>query len=342
MVRRATGAGLSAAGRGAFDCFDPASAPVAVRLFADSVLSTPASVARHTERLVTIAAATRYLSINIEGVGAARQKLDAHLRDMLDDTSVTLSFPAGSSTPVDVLPRCPLLAPERGFCEWSEARLMVPAETAWFPQSVELTEFLTGEATVDRVRLGARLDDIVDAAEGCFDAARWPTPAMQHDAWMNRRVAVCLSGHAMLHECFAYTPSALHQLTGWVSARLQGRSTWHASRRRPLPAIREADPSRGMPHGRLRDEWSRRWRGAVDATAVRHRNLLAMRVDALAYRSVATGRLVTELLPLLVHADVVGRAHALDLTADESVVFAQRLKAALQQRHALDQIAKHV
>ena len=291
---------------------------------------------------MTIAAATEHLSISIEGAPVARQRLDHHLRDMLDGTTATLSIPPEPPTSVDVLPRCPLLAPERGSCEWSQARFMVPAETAWYPESVELTGFLDGDGAIDRARLGDRLDEIVDTAEACFDAARWPTPAMQYDAWMNRRVAVCLSGHATLHECFAYTLSALHQITGWASARLQGRSTWHASRRRPLPAILEANPSRGMPRGRLRDEWSRRWQGAVDATAVRHRNLLAMRIDALAYRSIVSGRLVIELLPLLVHADIVSRAHSLELHGDESVVFAQRLNAALQQRHALDQIAKHV
>lgn len=342
MVRQATGAAFSASGHTTVDEFDPESAPVALRLRADSVLSTPASVARHTERLVTIAAATRHLSITLTGADGARQELAEHLRDMLVGTAAELSIAPRPSTPADVLPRCPLLVPEQGCCEWSETGLMVPAETAWFPQSVRLTDFLDRDGAVDRSRLGTRLDDIVDAAEACFDAARWPTPAMQHDAWMNRRVAVCVSGHSELHEYFAYTLSALHQLTGWISARLQGRSMWHASRRRPLPAILEADPSRGMPQGRLRDEWSHRWRRAVDATAVRHRNLLAIQADALAYRSLVTAELVTELLPLLVHADVVGRAGSLALGKDESVDFGKRLEAALQQRHALDQIAKHV
>ena len=342
MVRRETGADFLAAGEAAVGSFNPESAPVALRLCADTVLSTPAAVARLTERLVTIAAATRHLSINIEGAGAARQRLADHLRDMLGGVRAELSIPPGSPTAVDVLPRCPLLAPERGSCEWSETRLMVPAETAWYVQELDLKEFLADDGAVDPAPLGTRLDEIVDAAEMCLDVARWPTPAMQHDAWMNRRVAVCVSGHAVLHECFAYTLSALHQLTGWISARLQGRSMWHASRRRPLPAILEADPSRGMPHGRLRDEWSRRWRSAVDATSVRHRNLLSLRVDALVYRSIASGCLVTELLPLLVHADVVSLAGLHELNNEETDSLGQRLGAALQQRHALDQIAKHI
>ena len=342
MVQNAESAPASAAGNGHPDGFDAASAPVALRLSADSVWSTPASIARHTERLVTIAEVTRHLSIVVDGTGAAQQTLRDHLYDMLDGSRAALSIVARPPAWPDVLPRCPLLSPEPGCCEWSQAKLIVPAETAWYPEAVELTEFLTGDGGIDRARLGTRLDAIVDAAESCFDAARWPTAAMQHDAWMNRRLAVLMTGHAALYENCAYTLSALHQLTGWVSARLQGRSRWHASRRRPLPAIIDADPSRGMPRGRLREEWSRRWRRAVDVTAVRHRNLLALRSDRLVYRSLGTGRLVTDLLSLLVHADVVSLAHAIETSSDERVALGHSVRAALQQRHALDQIAKHV
>ena len=242
----------------------------------------------------------------------------------------------------DVLPRCPLLTTESGSCQWSRMRLSVPPESAWFPESIVLTDYLSDDGSLDRHRLAVDIDGIVDAAESCFDTARWPTPGMQQDAWMNRRLAVSVCGYPLLHEHFGYTLSALHQLTGWVSARLQARSMWHASRRRPLPAIIGADPTRGMPRGKLKDEWLRRWQGAVDSTAVRHRNLLALEVDALAYRSLATGRVNTDLLPLMVHADVTSLSCSLSLTEDERRELTQRIQASLQQRHALDQIAKHV
>ena len=156
----------------------------------------------------------------------------------------------------DVLPRCPLLGPERGACEWSESRLLVPPDTAWLPFRLLLTDYLTERGTMDRVRLATAVDGIVDAADACFDKARWPTPGMQQDAWMNRRLAVSVVGHVELHERYAFSLSALHQITGWLGARLRARSRWHAAIRRPLPAILGTDPARGMPPGVLREEWS--------------------------------------------------------------------------------------
>ncbi|MDJ0759548.1 MAG: hypothetical protein QNJ19_09115 [Woeseiaceae bacterium] len=333
-----TGTATPGLGRG----FCPRRSPVALRLVADSVLATPASVVRHTDRLSMIASTSDHLSIAIEGSTAKRHRLADHLHKVLQYSEASLLISTEPPTASDVLPRCPLLSTERGDCEWSGSRLNVPHESAWFPECVVLTEYLSDDGILDRERLAGVIDGIVDAAEACFDTARWPTPGMQQDAWMNRRLAIRLVGYPVLHERYRYTMSALHQLTGWVSARLQSRSEWHASRRRPLPAILGADPTRGMPLGEFRDEWLRRWWGAVDSTAVRHRNLLALEVDALAYRSLATGRINTELLPLIVHADVTGLACSLPLAEDECHSLAQCVRASLQQRHALDQIAKHV
>ena len=322
--------------------FRPERSPVALRLVADAVLSTPASVVRHTDRLSTIAAATNHLGIVIEGSTELRHRLADHLQKVLATETTTLVVATEPPKASDVLPRCPLLATEQGCCEWSERRLKVPPESAWFPARVLLTDCLSDDGVLDRCLLGAAVDAIVDAAETCFDMARWPTPGMQQDAWMNRRLAVSVHGYPALHERLNYTMSALHQLTGWISARLQARSMWHSAQRRPLPAIIEADPTRGMPRGELKDEWLRRWQGAVDSTAVRHRNLLAVEVDALVYRRADTGYLNVDMLPLIVHADVVSLSSSLALDETERRILELRLRASLQQRHALDQIAKHV
>ncbi|MDJ0916329.1 MAG: hypothetical protein QNJ05_01110 [Woeseiaceae bacterium] len=342
MNWQASSAGDEAATSNRGGGFCPRNSPVALRLVADRVLATPASVVRHTDRLLVIASTTRHLSILIEGSTAKRHRLADHLNNVLQGDAGALRVSTEPQAASDVLPRCPLLSIERGDCEWSRSRLSVPPETAWFPERLVLTEYLSGEGVLDRQRIADAIDRIVDAAEACFDTARWPTPGMQQDAWMNRRLAVSIAGYPVLHEQHRYTLSALHQLTGWVSARLQARSMWQASRRRPLPAILGADPTRGMPGGELKDEWLRRWQGAVDSTAVRHRNLLALEVDSLVYRSAANGRLNTDLLPLIVHADVTSASCSLSLTEDERHNLTQSVQASLQQRHALDQIAKHV
>lgn len=234
----------------------------------------------------------------------------------------------------DVLPRCPLLATERGRCPWSSRALMVPPETAWVPLTIRVPDDGPSE------RFGRKLDALLDQAEQIHDEAEWPTPRMQEDAWLNRRVAIELRGLGRF--AVSRTASEVHRLVGWTSARLHARSAAWAARRRPLPSIRDADPTRRMRPSSSRDQWQRRWQAALVTTAVRHRNILALSPWSILCDG-SDARY--ELLSLLSHADALyldPLAAAARRTAVNGGEIDRALAAALQQRQSLDQIAKHI
>ncbi len=234
----------------------------------------------------------------------------------------------------DVLPRCPLLATEHGRCPWSSRELMVPSESAWVPLAIRVPESGADEC------FGRELDALLDEAEAMHDEATWPTPRMQEDAWLNRRVAIELKG--LGRYAVSRSASEVHRLVGWTSARLQARSAEWARRRRPLPSIRIADPTRRMRPSRSREQWQRRWQAALVTTAVRHRNILALSPWSILSDG-SEERF--ELLTLLAHADVLyldrHAARAANAPSGAEKV-GRALAAALQQRQSLDQIAKHI
>ena len=158
-----------------------------------------------------------------------------------------------------------------------------------------------------------------------------------------RRLAVSIAGYPVLHERYRYTLSALHPADRLGQRPVAGQVDVAASQRRPLPAILGADPTRLACRRRARNEWLPRWQGAVNSTAVRHRNLLTTtRSTHFAYRSYNVRDVSSQTLPLIVHADVTRSSCSLSLAEDERHSLTQSLRASLQQRHALDQIAKHV
>lgn len=311
----------------------------AIELRAANIPHNEAGWLRLTAGLQSLAATCAHLSVTVPG---NREALLPRIQEVLAGTGANWCISTGPIEGVDVLPRSPLLAPEQGRCAWSGLALAVPAETAWFFRTVDLLAYVTSSGRLDRDALGESLDDCIDAAEQHFDTACWPTAAMQLDAWMNRRVAVLPTGLVALHVQHHFTLSMLHQLTGWIGARLQARSGRHALTRQTLPAIRSADPSRGMPAGALRDEWRDRWRRAVSTTRVHNRNVLALCSALLCFKDEHSGHLDVELLSLLQHADTLSVSPPGELSLADGRRFRERLRAALQQRHALDQIAKHI
>ena len=263
-----------------------------------------------------------------------KDRLAAALAESGLDRSRVCLVTAGSICP-EVLPRTPLLAPEYACVPWSKRQLMCPAETAWVPLELSLLPFAK-----DLAGLGTALDALVDLAEVTHDVARWPTAKMQRDACLNRRIALELLDIGRY--AVGRSSSEMHRCLGWISARLQARSSYWARHRKPLPSISVADPSRNMPPSPMREQWRLRWRRAVAAHAVRHRNLLVLSpwsiVDAALPQRF-------ELLSLLVHADAICLAppcHTAAPGESERRAVEQRLRVALQQRQALDQIAKHI
>jgi hypothetical protein len=298
------------------------------------------SANRFRDRLRTLAPCCSFLTITVRDASApvldrlretARNELGSRVAVSRDIDRIT----------VDTLPRCALLPGERGDCPWSERALMAPAESAWIAVDVSLVEHAA--AADPAASLAVAVDEQLALADRRHDAAIWPTPAMAQDAWLNRRIALETTGivdYVVEHD---RSIAEAHRLLGFVSARCQAWTQRRSTAEMPLPALREADPTRGMPVGPMRDQWAERWAAALDNVAVRHRNLTALCPWSLVYRD--GRRLKTELLSLLIHADAVYLPPApasLDMSRLERVALSNTLAAALQQRQALDQIAKPV
>ncbi len=236
-----------------------------------------------------------------------------------------------------VLSRTPLLPAEIGNAAWSARALRVPTATAWACTSLDLCLLLP----LSTERLNRAVDDCLEAADERHRFCNWPSAALREDSYRNRRIALEVTGVADYAQQSGASLSAMHRLLGAISARARHWTSSVSAATWPLPAITDSDPSRRLPAGELRQRFRDRWQAAIRDNAVRHRNLTALSPWSLAYRR--DGRLHCELLSLLVHADAIySRPPPLfsPLSAPQATLFRQCLIAAIQQRQALDQIAK--
>ena len=249
-----------------------------------------------------------------------------------------------------VMPQCPLLSAERARAIVAPVGLQAPADSAWVCMGIDLVHFARRDGSIDQPPLKHCLESCVDVGEALHDVLAWPTADLQHDAWLNRRLAIVVSGFGDLlckrgmppadHESLRY----LNQLLLWLRMSAQSRSRAIAARADPLPAIALSDPSHDLPRGSIREDWRRRWREAVRATLVRHRNLLVISPWSLFPREARADYEYAELLPLLRHSDACafGQKPPIDhWNFNQFKHFHQRARAVLTQRVATSQIAEH-
>ena len=250
-----------------------------------------------------------------------------------------------------VMPQCPLLSAERARAIVAPVGLQVPADSAWVCMGIDLVRFACRDGVVDEPALKRCLEVCVDVGEALHDVLAWPRADLQHDAWLNRRLAIVVSGFGDLLRMRAMSPADheslryLNQLLLWLRMSAQSRSRAIAARADPLPAIALSDPSHGLPRGSIREDWRRRWREAVRATLVRHRNLLVISPWSLFPSDARADYEYAELLPLLRHSDACafGQKPPIDhWNFNQFKHFHQRARAVLKQRVATSQIAEHV
>ena len=250
-----------------------------------------------------------------------------------------------------VLPQCPLLSAERGRAIVSPVGLQAPADSAWVCMGIDLACFAGRGGAVDEPALKRCLEACVDVGDALHDVLAWPTADLQHDAWLNRRLAIVLSGFGDLLRIRGMAPADhaslryLNQLLLWLRMTAQSRSRAIAMRTEPLPAIALSDPSHGLPRGSVRDDWRRRWHEAVRATLVRHRNLLVISPWSLFPSGARADYEYAELLPLLRHSDACAFRRNMSIdhwNLKQFKQFHQRARAVLKQRVATAQIAEHV
>lgn len=236
-------------------------------------------------------------SLNSPGIDAFWLQL-WHLRDAKVRTAFWPTIRSG----------CSLLSPEAADHVVPPLSLQGPTQSAWMWSEVSLPAFVTPAGNVDTEALATTLEQRLEAVESAQDSTPWATPAMQYDAWFNRRVAVHVSGIGDLTERLALDPGrhatlqCLNDLFAGVRQTLLRRSAALARTRERLPAIAATDPCRHLGAETRRNCWRRRWDETVDRTALRHRNLLVMSPWSIFPQRNADMR-YTNLLPLLAWAD---------------------------------------
>jgi hypothetical protein len=247
--------------------------------------------------------------------------------------------------------QCPLLAAEVATSVLPSTGIQVPAGSAWVPMRLDLTRFADPRGVIHEAALEHALHCCVDIGDALHDLMEWPTAMTRYDAWLNRRLAIVISGMGDLAFCRRLDPRQfrcledLDQLLRWVQQTLQARSRQMARQTSCLPALDLCDPIRSLPGGEVRDDWCSRWRRAVDQGAVRHRNLMVVSAWSIFPTNRPADLHYADLLPLVAHGDACAFSRSTTLShwnINEFKGFHQRAWAALQQRDAAALIAERV
>lgn len=248
-----------------------------------------------------------------------------------------------------VLPQCSLLSAEAAICVQPATAVQTPAGSAWLPMRLNVSRFADDGGSLCESALEHALGRCVDIGDELHDLVRWPTAQLRHDAWLNRRLAIELTGFGDLLERRALDPQhfaslqELSELLRWMQGILHRQSRRVARRTEYLPALEQSDPSHALPRGQARNGWRARWREAVESAAVRHRNLLVLSPWSVFPAHKPADYRFADLLPLLGFANA-GAFPSPPCLAHWNIskfkCFHKRAWAVLQQRSAAHQIAE--
>lgn len=250
-----------------------------------------------------------------------------------------------------ISPSSPLLCTEVADTIQPLVAMQVPAGSAWVSMQVNLMNFADASGRLDETALYRALHDCVDIGDAAHERARWNTPQMRYDAWLNRRLAIDIRGVGDLVMRRGEDPQRfgclkeLIELLGWIQSVVRDRSRWIARSADYVPAIIESDPSRKMLPAKAAEDWCRRWRNAVERCGVRHRNLLALSPWSFFPSRESAGEGYLDLLPLLEFADVCGFGSPPPLRnwgADRFRELHQRAWAILEKKSAQGLFAEQV
>jgi len=198
---------------------------------------------------------------------------------------------------------CPLLVSEHAPGILPPAGLQVPPGTAWVPLQISLVDFATASGVLDMAALADALRRCMEHGDACHERIEWPTAAMRHDAWLNRRLAICIGGIGDLALRRGYDPTSFRTLQDLACVLQQVREVVNdysrqlAAQHAPAPSLQLADNGHAPA-------WAAQWQQALQFAAVRHRNLLAMSPWSLFPSAAAADSRYSDLLPLLEFTDV--------------------------------------
>lgn len=268
-------------------------------------------------------------------------RLWEHLWAMRDFTLVSIVVPTVVTSP------CPLLAEENGEAILSSTGMQVPQDSAWVPLQVDVSAFATRSGNIRYGALEAALNICVDRGDVLHDTHDWPSRAMQYDSWLNRRLAITVSGWGDLVHTRGADPTdfrtldELETLAGFISETIVARSRLLASERGYCPAVDVAGASLRSSG----EEMQLRWQSAVDASALRHRNLMTMSVWDVFPRGRPADLRYFDLLPILRCANCLSFRRDVDIrhwNVKEFRRFYERVSAILQCNIDARRIAKQV
>ncbi len=253
--------------------------------------------------------------------------------------------------PSGVRSRCPLLPSECSEVLLPNLGLAAPSATAWLPIHLDLSRLSNHRGDLPALRLSEALDACVALGDRLFDHLTWFDPRQRRDAVRNRRLAVCVSGFGDLLLRRGADPGdwqTLRQLDRLIAELQDG--LWHrskrlAKRRGAVPALLDRQPQWAWCDEAHSRAWRRRWKAALNAEQVRHRNLLVLSPYSVLPRLSAAAIEFADLLPALGHADAFyfSGAPALDhWQPHEFRAFHQRVQALITRHNAASFVATGV
>lgn len=256
-------------------------------------------------------------------------------------TPLTVVLPTVVSSP------CPLLPAENANALLTPGQVQVPLDTAWIPAEIDVCRYARGNGEIHVGRLEAALKATIDNGERRHDTTAWSSAPLQHDSWLNRRLAVVLRGWGDLVRLRGADPTQfktlceLQELADFICTTLAARSRALAADRGYCPSLDRA----GAKILREGFEMNARWRRAVGANALRHRNLVAMSPWDVFPAGEPADPGFMNLLPLLAHADSVAFRRDVDIghwNVNEFKSFYERTSAILRSNSDAQHIAKQV
>lgn len=246
---------------------------------------------------------------------------------------------------------CPLLSSEYADGILPASGLQVPPGTAWVPVDVNITDYTNERGDLSVFALRECLRRCVEYGESMHDDANWPTAAMRHDGWLNRRLAISVTGIGDLAKMRGLDPQSFVGLKDMqavlqeIREAVNNHSRTLATETEAVPALKMSDPSRGPSNVVARSDWQSRWQTALRFAAIRHRNLLSISPWAVFPSGAAADSRYCDLLPLLAYADACSFPASPCIRGwniNEFKYFHHRTWAVLEQKDAQQMIAEQV
>lgn len=246
---------------------------------------------------------------------------------------------------------CPLFALEHAAAILPPHGLQVPPGTAWATMRLILTDYINKHGDIDASALRESIRRCVAYGEQVHDHAEWPTAAMRHDSWSNRRLAISVDGIGDLARARGIDPRsfAALQSLGEVLGDFRDVANEHsrelATENDHAPSLRIAESDRQASTIVELAGWQARWQAALKLAATRHRNLLALSPWSVFPSGESADSRYSDLLPLLAHADVCAFPAppcTKSWNINEFKHFHRRAWAILEQKDAQQMIAEQV